>query len=61
MGAGDRGGPERCAQACQGRCGKDFGKRELRHEHADDEQRLRHSHVADRRLKPRERVPAVGA
>ena len=46
MGAGGRGGPERRAKASQGGRCKDFGECKLRHEHADDEQRLRHGDVA---------------
>jgi len=50
MGAGDGWGPKRCRQADQaGR--EECSQRELRHEHADDEQCLRYVDVADRGLK----------
>ena len=45
MGAGDRGGPERRGQACQGRR-EEFDEREFWHEHAVDEQRFRYLDVA---------------
>jgi hypothetical protein len=45
MGAGYRGGPERRAEASQGRR-EEFDECEFRHEHAVDEQRLRHVDVA---------------
>ena len=60
MGAGDGSGPQRCGQAGQaGR--KERSERELWHEHADDEQRIRYGDVAQRRVSgvstpaPRER------
>ena len=47
MGAGCRGGPKRNQQrrsagetACQGRGAQEWNEPQLRHEHADDDQRL---------------------
>jgi hypothetical protein len=45
MGAGDRGGPECRAKACQGRR-EEFDECNFRHEHAVDEQRIRYLDVA---------------
>ena len=46
MGAGDGSGPERYREADEaGR--QDLGERELRHEHAAHEQRVRHRDVVD--------------
>ena len=50
MGAGDGNGPEqRCGQAGEAER-QERRQPQLRHEHADDEQRLRHRDVAERRL-----------
>ena len=49
MGAGDVSGPQRGGQASQGVPEK-CGEQQLRHEHADDEQRLRHRDVVERGL-----------
>ena len=49
MGAGDGSGPQRRSQASgEERPSKTRGERELRHEHAADEQRVRHGDVAQR-------------
>ena len=52
MGAGDGNGPERSGQQAGQAGGQDRSREHLRHEHADDEQRLRHGDVAQRRLTP---------
>ena len=49
MGAGDGCGPERNGQAGQAGI-EDGSKQHVRHEHADDEQCIRHGDVAERRL-----------
>jgi hypothetical protein len=49
MGTGYGNGPHRCREARQAGF-EDSQQRELRHEHAHDEQRLRHLDVAERRL-----------
>ncbi len=49
MGAGDGRGPDQHRQAEQA-ADEERGKRELRHEHADDEQRIRYRDVGDDRL-----------
>ena len=49
MGAGDGRGPDHHRQAEQA-ADEERGKRELRHEHADDEQRIRYRDVGDDRL-----------
>jgi len=50
MGAGDGSGPEH-RKARQG-VGKERSECEFRHEHAADEQRVRHSDVAERGVMP---------
>ena len=60
MGAGDRGGPERRDKAFE-RCREDFYECEFRHEHALDEQRLRHRDVAQRRVAQAGRLRGVWA
>jgi hypothetical protein len=49
MGAGCGNGPKRYGQACEGEC-QECSEPQLRHEHADDEQRIRHLDVVERRL-----------
>lgn len=53
MGAGDGWDPNQHGQAGQA-ADEECRKRELRHEHADDEQRIRHRNVVDHGL----RVPS---
>ena len=49
MGAGDGRGPDQRGQAGQAG-GEERSQCQLRHEHADDEQRVRHRDVVDDRL-----------
>lgn len=61
MGAGYRSGPKHQRKAGAEECVKSCGERQLWHEHADDEQRIRYGDVAQRRVSgvatpvPRER------
>jgi hypothetical protein len=49
MGAGCRFGPDRYRQTSQA-CDQNRSSRQFRHQHADDEQRIRHLHVVVGRL-----------
>ena len=65
MGAGDGSGPDEQQRSSprqaggQGGGSEERNQSELRHQHADDEQRLRHGDVVERRVATCE-PPAVG-